>query len=139
MLFRSGFRGKGHDALAEEMKKLLNFGFKNTQTKIFFHAGDVILKIPTWYGRYPEVEATTNENVAITLPKDYSLKNIRVLARYDEPIAAPIKAGQNIGEIVIEKNGDIVKRIPLVAKNKVRKIQFFGRVFKNISVMIFGK
>lgn len=135
----NGFRGKGHDGLAEEMKKLLNYGYKNTMTKVFFHTGDVLLKVPVWYGRYPEVEATCAKNIAITLPKDYPLKNIRVLARYEEPVAAPVKAGQQIGEIVIEKNGDIVKRIPLVAKERVRKIQFFGRVFKNISVMIFGK
>ncbi len=135
----NGFRGKGHDALAEEMKKLLNYGYKNTTTKVFYRAGDVLLKVPVWYGLYPEVEATTIENVAITLPKDYSLKNIRVLARYDAPVVAPVRVGQQIGEIVIEKNGDIVKRIPMVAKQKVRKIQLFGRVFKNISVMIFGK
>lgn len=135
----NGFRGKGHDALAEEMKKLLNHGYKNTQTKTFFRAGDVLLKVPVWYGRYPTVDATTKENIAITLPKDYSLKNIRVLARYDEPVAAPVKVGQQIGEIVIEKNGDIVKRIPMIAKERVRKIQLFGRVFKNISVMIWGK
>ncbi len=135
----NGFRGKGHDALAEEMKKLLNYGYKNTQTKTFFRAGDVLLKVPVWYGRYPTVDATTKENIAITLPKDYSLKNIRVLARYDEPVAAPVKVGQQIGEIVIEKNGDIVKRIPMIAKERVRKIQLFGRVLKNISVMIWGK
>ena len=135
----NGFRGKGHDALAEEMKKLLNHGYKNTQTKTFFRAGDVLLKVPVWYGRYPTVDATTKENIAITLPKDYSLKNIRVLARYDEPVAAPVKVGQQIGEIVIEKNGDIVKRIPMIAKERVRKIQLFGRVLKNISVMIWGK
>lgn len=135
----NGFHGKGHDALADEMKKLLNHGYKTTQTKIFYRVGDVLMKIPVWYGVVPDVEATVDENVAITLPKDYSLKNIRVLARYDEPIAAPIKAGQKIGEVVIEKNGDIVKRIPMVAKDRVRKIQFFGRVLKNISVMIFGK
>lgn len=135
----NGFRGKGHDGLAEEMKKLLNHGYKNTTTKVFFRAGDTLLKVPVWYGRYETVDATTAENVAITLPKDYSLKNIRVLARYEEPVAAPVKAGQKIGEIVIEKNGDIVKRIPMIAKERVRKIQLFGRMFKNISVMIFGK
>lgn len=135
----NGFRGKGHDGLAEEMKKLLNHGYKNTTTKVFFRAGDTLLKVPVWYGRYETVDATTAENVAITLPKDYSLKNIRVLARYEEPVAAPVKAGQKIGEIVIEKNGDIVKRIPMIAKEHVRKIQLFGRMFKNISVMIFGK
>lgn len=135
----NGFRGKGHNGLAEEMKKLLNHGYKNTTTKVFFRAGDTLLKVPVWYGRYETVDATTAENVAITLPKDYSLKNIRVLARYEEPVAAPVKAGQKIGEIVIEKNGDIVKRTPMIAKERVRKIQLFGRMFKNISVMIFGK
>lgn len=135
----NGFRGKGHDGLAEEMKKLLNHGYKNTTTKVFFRAGDTLLKVPVWYGRYETVDATTAENVAITLPKDYSLKNIRVLARYEEPVAAPVKTGQKIGEIVIEKDGDIVKRIPMIAKERVRKIQLFGRMFKNISVMIFGK
>lgn len=135
----NGFRGRGHDALAEEMKKLLNHGYKTTKTKVFYNAGDVLTQIPVWYGAKPTVEATVNENVAITLPKDYAMKDIRVLARFEEPISAPVKQGQQIGEVVIEKNGDIVKRIPLVAKNKVRKIQFFGRIFKNISVMLRGK
>ena len=135
----NGFRGRGHDALAEEMKKLLNHGYKTTKTKVFYNAGDVLTNVPVWYGAKPTVEATVNENVAITLPKDYAMKDIRVLARFEEPISAPVKPGQQIGEVVIEKNGDIVKRIPLVAKNKVRKIQFFGRVFKNISVMLRGK
>ena len=135
----NGFRGKGHDGLAEEMKKLLNYGYKNTYTKVFYRTGDTLFKIPVWYGRKAELEVTVGENVAITLPKDYPLKNIRVLARYEEPIAAPIKAGQTVGEVVIEKNGDIVRRIPLVAKERIRKIQFFGRVLKNISVMLGGK
>ena len=135
----NGFHGNGHDALADEMKKLLNHGYKTTQTKVFFKSGDVLTKIPVWYGRYSTVDATVESNVAITLPKDHSLKNIRVLARYEEPVIAPIKAGQKIGEVVIENNGDVVKRIPLVAKNKVRKIQFLGRVFKNISVIFWGK
>lgn len=134
----NGFRGRGHDALAEEMKKLLNYGYQNTQTKVFYRAGDTLLKIPVWYGIRPDVEVITNENVAITLPKSESLKNIRVLARYEEPIAAPVKAGQEIGTVVIENNGEIIKRIPMIAKEKVRKIQFFGRVFKNISVLIVG-
>ena len=132
----NGFRGKGHDALADEMKKLLNHGFKTTQTKTFYHAGDVVAKIPVWYGRYDTVDATTKESVAVTLPKDSSLKNIRVLARFEEPISAPIKQGQQIGEIVIENNGDVIKRIPMIAKNKVRKIMFLGRIIKHISVLL---
>ena len=135
----NGFKTSGHDLLAEEMKKMLNYGYKTTQTKVFARPGDVLAKVPVWYGVSKTVDATVDKNVAITLPKDYSLKNIRVLARYEEPVAAPIIRGQKIGEIVIEKNGDVVKRVPMVAKDNVKKIRFFGRLIKNISVLIWGK
>jgi len=135
----NGFKAAGHDALAEEAKKLLNYGYKNTQTKIFYKSGDILTKVPVWYGVSKNVDATVNENVAITIPKNSSMKNIRVLARFNQPVAAPVKVGQHIGEVVIEKDGDIIKRIPLVAKDKVKKIMFFKRLFKNISVMIWGK
>jgi len=135
----NGFHGSNHEALANEMKKLLNYGFKNTQTKTFYRAGQDILKVPVWYGTNDTVIATTDKNVAITLNKTENLKNVRVLARYDQPVVAPVKQGQTIGEIVIEYDGDIKQRIPLVAKNKVRKIQFIGRIIKNISVMLWGK
>ena len=135
----NGFRGGNHEALANEMKKMLNYGYKNTQTKVFYRAGDDIIKIPVWYGIKDSVVATTEKNVAITLNKTDSIKNVRVLARYDEPVSAPIKQGQQIGEIVVEYNGDVKHRIPLVAKNKIRKIQFIGRIIKNISVMLRGK
>ena len=135
----NGFKGSGHDALAEEMKKMLNYGYKNTKTKIFFKPGDKLAEIPVWYGIRPTVVATVNENVAITTPKDASLKNVRVLARFNQPVQAPVKAGQQIGEVVIEQDGNPIKKIPMVAKERVRKIQFFGRVLKNISVMIWGK
>ena len=135
----NGFHGGNHEALANEMKKMLNYGYKNTQTKVFYRAGDDIIKIPVWYGIKDSVVATTEKNVAITLNKTDSIKNVRVLARYDEPVSAPIKQGQQIGEIVVEYNGDVKHRIPLVAKNKIRKIQFIGRIIKNISVMLRGK
>ncbi len=132
----NGFNGKGHDALANEMKKLLEYGFKNTITKTFVRAGDVVAKIPVWYGRVPTVDATVSETFAITLPTENSMNGVRVLARYDEPINAPIMAGDVIGEIIAEQNGTVIKRAPLVAKEHVRKTQFFGRAIKNIRVML---
>lgn len=135
----NGFKASGHDSLAEEIKKMLNYGYQTTQTKVFARSGDVLTKIPVWYGKKNTVDATAAENVAITLPKDFSLKNVRVLARFDEPVVAPIVTGQKIGEIVIEKNGTVVKRIPMIAKEEVKKVRFFGRLMKNISVLIRGK
>ncbi|MBS7386630.1 MAG: D-alanyl-D-alanine carboxypeptidase, partial [Alphaproteobacteria bacterium] len=86
----NGFRGKGHDALAGEMKKLLEFGFANTVSKVFYQPGDIVTEIPVWYGRKKTVEATVAKPFAITVDKEVGIKNVRVLARFNEPVAAPI-------------------------------------------------
>lgn len=132
----NGFNGKGHDALAAEMKKLLEFGFANTVGKTFFVPGDTVAKIPVWYGREPDVIATVAKPFAITVDKETGLKNIRVLARFDEPIPAPVRAGDSIGELIAEQNGRVISRAPLIAKDTVGKVQFMGRVIKNIKVIL---
>ena len=135
----NGFNGKGHDALAAEMKKLLNHGFSTTTTKVFFRPGDKVADIPVWYGRQETVTATVDTPFAITVDKADGMKNVRVLARYDEPIYAPVYAGDKIGELIAEQDGTVIARAPIVAATRVRKIQFLGRAIKNIIVMFGGK
>ena len=133
----NGFHGKGHDALAAEMKKLMEYGYTNTINKVFFRPDDVVTEIPVWYGRNATVNATIDKTFAITVDKKTGLKNVRVLARFNEPVSAPVNQGDVIGELIAEQNGNVLTRAPLVAKERVKKIQFFGRIIKNIKV-IFG-
>ena len=135
----NGFHGKGHDALAAEMKKLLTHGFTTTMTHVFYRPGDDVVSVPVWYGRQDTVMATVAKNFAITTDKAKGINGMRVLARYDDPVAAPIHSGDRVGEIVVEQNGRIIARADLVARENVRRVQFLGRVWKNIMVMIFGK
>lgn len=132
----NGFRGGSHDALAAEMKKLLNYGYTNTKNKVFYNAGDKVAEIPVWYGRKKTVNATVAKPFTITIDKSDNLNDLRVLARYNDPLPAPIKKGQKIGEIFAERNGQVIARAPLIAQNKVGKTQLFGRVIKNIKVML---
>lgn len=133
----NGFNGKGHEALAAEVKKLLEYGFNTTMNKVFYQPGDTVAEIPVWYGKESTVVATVDKPFAITVPKETGLKGVRVLARYNEPLNAPVKQGDEIGQLIAEQNGKIIAQAPLVAKNKVRKILFVGRIIKNIKVM-FG-
>ena len=135
----NGFNGRGHDALATEMKKLLTHGFTTTTTRVFYRPGDDVVNVPVWYGRQKEMTATVAKTFAVTTDKESGIKGVRVLARYDDPVAAPVRVGDKVGEIVAERNGRVIARGDLVAKNKVSKIQFLGRAWKNIMVMIFGK
>jgi D-alanyl-D-alanine carboxypeptidase (penicillin-binding protein 5/6) len=135
----NGLRVNDHNALATEAKKILEWGFANTKNRTFFKAGDVVAKIPVWYGKDDVVEGAAGQNIVITLKDGQDIANIRVLARYNEPVSAPIKAGDKIGEIIIEEDGMTTSKYPIVAKTDVRKTQFIGRIIKNLSVIFTGK
>ncbi|MDR0319689.1 MAG: D-alanyl-D-alanine carboxypeptidase [Rickettsiales bacterium] len=135
----NGLRAKDHNALAGEMKRMLEYGFANTTTRTFFKAGDTVAKIPVWYGRQEQVEAVAAKNVAITLRNGQGISGVRILARYSDPVSAPVRAGDRIGDIVVENDGRIVATVPMVAKSNVNKTRYLGRIFKNIGIIFGGK
>ncbi|MCL2748465.1 MAG: D-alanyl-D-alanine carboxypeptidase [Alphaproteobacteria bacterium] len=135
----NGFKAKNHEALAAEMKKLLLHGFTNTYNKIFYKPGDAIAEIPVWYGRQPTVVATVAKPFAVTLPKGGAADGLRVLARYEEPLPAPIREGEKIGEIIVQQDGKIIARASLIAKERVGKVQFFARIMKNLQMIFVRK
>ena len=132
----NGFNGQNHDALAKEMKKLLEYGYAETMNKVFFNPGDVIVNVPVWYGRQDTVPATVQKPFVITVPKENGLTGVRVVARYNEPQPAPIAQGAEVGEIIAQKDGQVIARAQLVAVNQVKKVQFFGRIIRNIRVIL---
>ena len=124
----NGFHGRGHDALATEMKKLLNYGFTTTSHKVYYKPGDTVVEIPVWYGRTEKVNATVEKPFAITLQKPVPISSVRILARFNDPAAAPIKAGDKLGEIIAEHDGRIITSAPLVAADNVKKVETVGEV-----------
>ena len=132
----NGFHGKGHDALASEMKKMMNHGYTTTANKVFYRPGDAVVKMPTWYGVEDFVVATVDKNFAITVKKNEGLDGVRVVAVYDSPIPAPVMAGDKIGKLVAQKNGKEIASADLIAQNTVKRVQFFRRIWYNIMVLI---
>lgn len=135
----NGFNGRGHDSLAAEMKKLLNYGYTTTTNKIYYRPGDVVVDVPVWYGRTKTVKATVEKPFAITLPKSVPTSSVRVLARFNDPVPAPIAVGDKLGEIIAERDGKVIAHAPLIASERVRRVQFFQRIIKNISVIFGGR
>ncbi len=135
----NGLHVRGHDALAAEMKKLLEYGYATTTTQVFYRPGDKIAQIPVWYGRAPFVIATIEKPFAVTLPKTARREGLRILARFDDPLPAPVTAGQVVGTLIAELDGKTMATAPLVAQARVAKTQFFGRLIKNIRVIFGGK
>ena len=53
-----------------------------------------------------------------------------------QPLIAPIKAGQEIGKISFSLDGKIINQQKLVAAKAIEEAGFFGRILDSIRLLI---
>ncbi|MDR0803853.1 MAG: D-alanyl-D-alanine carboxypeptidase [Rickettsiales bacterium] len=135
----NGLRAADHNALAGQMKKLLEFGFSDFQNKSFIKSDAVIAEIPVWYGRRNFVAAGVANDFVLTFQKNQTGDGIKIIARYEEPLRAPVSAGQKLGAVIAMRDGREIARADLVAKSRVGRAWFFGRIMQNIRVIFNGR
>jgi len=83
------------------------------------------------------VPLTVESDFLVTLPRS-ERQNIVAKAVFNGPIAAPVTAGQQIGELVVDIPGMPQARAPLVAATPVSELSFGGRIAAALSHFIFG-
>ncbi len=131
----SGFPTK--NLRSSESLKLLNWGFRNTNTFEISKAGETFYEIDTWLGKKNKIKAVTKENFYITLDKK-DVRNFKVFLQYDGPIKAPIKKDEKIATLLVLNKDNIVKSLPLYADEKVSKVNFFQSLFTSLNYLIWG-
>ena len=131
----SGFPNK--KLRSSESLKLLNWGFRNTNTFEISKKNETIFKLQTWLANKKQVEAITKDDYYITINKR-DLSHLKVSLVYDGPIVAPIDKDQKIAELVISKKDEIIKTLPLYSKEKVKKVNFFKSLITSLNYLIWG-
>ncbi len=122
---------------SEEAERLMNWGFREFKNYKLWEKGQVIATAKVWYGKAPTVDLTVAEDVLKTIRADQT-EQVKVQALYDEPIKAPIAAGQVLGKLKIEIEGKNPQEIALVAAQEVEKVGLWGRFWANVMYFVFG-
>lgn len=122
---------------SEEAERLMSWGFREFDNFKFFDKGQPIAKARVWYGKVPEVDLTVAEDVIKTIHLSKTDK-VKVKAEFDEPVQAPIVAGQQLGQLKIRVKGQNSMFVPLVAAQDVAEVGIFGRFWANIKYFILG-
>lgn len=101
-----------------EIYKLLDYGFGGFDTVRVAESDRPIEQIKVEKGVVGQVAAVPAETVAVTVPKG---KKDRVASQVQlvGPLRAPVVRGQRLGEIAVTRDGQEVKRAPLVAAGDV--------------------
>ena len=122
---------------SSESLKLLNWGFRNTNTFEISKKNKTIFELDTWLGKKNKINATTKEDYYITINKK-DIRHLTVKLEYDGPISAPIDTGTQIANIVISKKNEIIKKLPLYATEDLKKVNFFNSLITSLNYLIWG-
>ena len=131
----SGFESKKLRSL--ESLKLLNWGFRNTNTFEISKKGETTFELDTWLGKKNKIKATTKEDYYITINKK-NINHLNVSLEYDGPISAPVDEGTQIANIIVSKKNEIIKKLPLYAAEDLKKVNFFKSLLTSLNYLIWG-
>jgi serine-type D-Ala-D-Ala carboxypeptidase (penicillin-binding protein 5/6) len=112
----------------EEAERIVNWAFRQFAQKDVARAGTKLAEATVWRGDAPTVGLTLAEDLSMLVPTLGSNNGLDAEIVYSGPIAAPITAGQKIGELVITLDGLPEARLPLVADSDVARGGFAIRL-----------
>lgn len=112
---------------AEEGERIVSWAFRQFVERKVVSKGERLADVPVWLGEFESVGLETSEDVTLLLPA-LTQEGVKAHISYRSPLEAPIEAGQEVGELVIERGELPQVRTPLVAERAVPKGGFVPRL-----------
>ena len=131
----SGFPTK--NLRSSESLKLLNWGFRNTNTFEISKQDISKFELDTWLGKKNKIQAVTKEDYYLTINKK-DIRNLKVILNYEGPIVAPVQKGDKIAELIVFNKDEKIKTLPLFAHEDLKKVNFFKSLITSINYLIWG-
>jgi D-alanyl-D-alanine carboxypeptidase (penicillin-binding protein 5/6) len=123
----------GFKAREDASAALLNYGFTFFETVKAKGADDVVLKPEVYKGDADRVTLVPARDVFVTIGRGAAAQ-LKSTATVKEPVIAPIKAGQALGELTITDGNQVVAKVPLVAKEAVPEGGWWTRMVDGIAL-----
>ena len=125
------------DARVQESTRLMQWGFNAWQAKPLFKAGQKVGTAAVQLGSDDQVDLVAPRNLAVTVPAGLGNGPVKMKIRYQGPIKAPIKKGDEVAQLVIFTGDTSPQVVPLAAAEDVSEAGFFGRIWLGFK-QLFG-
>jgi serine-type D-Ala-D-Ala carboxypeptidase (penicillin-binding protein 5/6) len=120
-----------------QVTKMLDYAFSQYKTHPMFERNDVMGTVKVSKGKQKTLEVVTSEPISLLTKKGETIEDVDQKVTISKDLKAPIKKGDEVGKLVIKKNGEILVDSPLLAKGDVEKASWWD-LFKR-SIGIFTK
>jgi D-alanyl-D-alanine carboxypeptidase (penicillin-binding protein 5/6) len=122
---------------ADDAKKLLEYGFRNFESKILFAEGQTMAEAKLFGGARGSVPVAAKSVVKLMVPKGVSDK-INVKMVYAGPIRAPVQEGQAIGSLQVWRGDAKVLDVPVQAAESVGAGSLTQRAMDGMSELVIN-
>jgi serine-type D-Ala-D-Ala carboxypeptidase (penicillin-binding protein 5/6) len=115
-----------------QVTKMLDYAFNQYKTHSLFERNHVMGSVKIQKGAEKTVEVITSEPISLLTKKGENIDDVKQQLDVNKDLKAPIKKGDKIGMLTIEKNGKTLVKSPLVAKENVEEASWwklFNRSF----------
>ena len=125
------------DDRASEAKKMLEWGFRNFETRTLMAAEQPVGYAKVFGGESRSVKLVARTPVKVMVHKN---GNDKLIARivYSGPVRAPIEAGQQVGVVRVWRSGNIAVETPVYAAEAIGTGSTMRRAIDGASELVIG-
>ncbi|MDN0190139.1 D-alanyl-D-alanine carboxypeptidase DacF [Bacillus stercoris] len=107
-----------------QVTKMLDFAFSQYETHPLYKRNETVAKVKVKKGKQKLIELTTSEPISILTKKGEDMNNVKKEIKMKDNISAPIQKGQELGTLVLKKDGEVLAESPVAAKKDMKKAGF---------------
>lgn len=122
-------------ARSTEAERIARWAFREFEMKTLFKAGETVDSANVWLGAENSVEMALSNDIELLLPLG-DLDKITAHYTYTDPVEAPIRAGQKLGDLIIMIPNSDPMHFPLTALTSVEAGGFMERISAATDILI---
>nr|WGD61758.1 D-alanyl-D-alanine carboxypeptidase DacF [Bacillus subtilis] len=107
-----------------QVTKMLDFAFSQYETHPLYKRNQTVGKVKVKKGKQKLIELTTSEPISILTKKGEDMNVVKKEIKMKDNISAPIQKGQELGTLVLKKDGEMLAESPVAAKEDMKKAGF---------------
>ena len=116
---------------AQEAQKLLNVGFQQWDTVRLYEKSKPVGQLEVWKGASRLLTTGVAQDLSLSVPKGHA-ERVRAELVSQQPLVAPIAAGQRVGTIRVTLDDKPLAEFPAIAMESVAAAGMFGRAWDSM-------
>src|SRR6266581_3260728 len=125
------------DDRASEAKKMLEWGFRNFETRTLFAANQQVGYAKVFGGESRSVKLASPQPIKVMVPKNGSEKLIARVV-YNGPVRAPVAEGQPVGVVRVWRGSNVAMEAPVYAAEAIATGSTMRRAIDGVSELVIG-